>query len=510
MLTLSDGNQSQAIKGPPNELIGDLDALPWHPNSATGAFHRYLAHLGKTDLDDEERQLLSGFMKQDELADEVPLMPNPILLIENRQLNDDNAIRMSTLRTDIQRYLGLNQELPSTVPEENMRRSPKATSIFNICEDQYLPLRSELMHVARNSSIWIRQYFLKSPDVTVSSREYFDELLLSWMQDPCLEEKTRTEENNKAIGADTNMELKDTTGNPVVQSEKWNAVRVASKYPQESAAICCIVMDEEPYIDEWIDYNYYVAGFDSFFIYDNSDEFVLEQWANKRREQKGPKVSVKHYPGKNMQHTAYPDCTRTFALNHTWVAYFDMDEFIVFRGDFEGHSVVDFLHESFDDDVGQVGFNWYQFGTGGQQIYEPKPVLSRFQFREKEGNQHVKSIVRGKAHKPNLEKTHPHFQPLIEPFKYVSASGTPMEGPFNIPPQVEKASLNHYYYKSVKEYANKKVRGRADMGNEQERHNFTEAMKYDTPKGDIHDDLAWKLLKKHVPKYGLFDGPLAR
>ena len=48
------------------------------------------------------------------------------------------------------------------------------------------------------------------------------------------------------------------------------------------------------------------------------------------------------------------------------------------------------------------------------------------------------------------------------------------------------------------------------MGDEQERHNFTEAMKYNAPEGDIHDNLAWELLKKHVPKYGLFDGPLAR
>jgi hypothetical protein len=114
------------------------------------------------------------------------------------------------------------------------------------------------------------------------------------MHDPCSEENS-SNENNEANEFDTKMDLDGTdqarssAGNQVPQSEKWNAMRVTTKNPQESAAICCIVM---PYIDERIDYNYYVAGFDSFFIYDNSEEFVLEQWADESREKEGPNISV--------------------------------------------------------------------------------------------------------------------------------------------------------------------------------------------------------------------------
>jgi len=493
---LVDGNQSKALKGPPNELIGDLEARPWQPNSATGAFHRYLAKLGKTDLSADERDLMSGFVAQNELIGKPPVVPNPILLVENRQMSDDNVSRFATLRKDVQNYLGLKQELPITPPHANARNSQVSPS-FDICDDQYLPIRSELMHVARNSSIWIREYFLKSPDVEVSSQEYFDELLLSWMDDPC------SAEQKKQVRATTE---KPGTG----QSDEYTAVRVSTKYHNESAAICCIFKDNEAYIDEWIDYHHYVAGFDAFYIYDNSDEFDLEQWARKREEKGGPAVAVKHFPGKGKQTSAYPDCAREFAVNNTWVAFFDADEFLVFRGDFEGSHVLDFLHENFDDDVGQVGFNWYLFGTSGQQVYEPKPVLKRFQFRKEHGNEHVKSIVRRKAYKTEIEKSHPHFQRIIEPYKFVSASGTPMEGPYNLPSQIEKASLNHYVYKSVKEYVQKKVRGRADKEDEEEL-TYTEALeKYSTDEGNIFDDLAWSLLKRHVPKYALFDGPLAR
>lgn len=183
--------KTHALKGPPNELIGDLNASPGQPNSATGAFHRYLSRLGKTDLVTEELQLLNGFMGEKELHTKPPVVPNPVLLIENRQLSDHNMTRLAVLRQDIQQYLGLERELSTTPPRANTIEAAQSSSQgqqrtrIDICDDQYLPIRSEMMRVARNASTWIRYYFLESPDVVVSSEDFFDELLLSWMDDPC-------------------------------------------------------------------------------------------------------------------------------------------------------------------------------------------------------------------------------------------------------------------------------------------------------------------------------------
>jgi hypothetical protein len=57
--------------------------------------------------------------------------------------------------------------------------------IIDICDERYGLVRAELMKNAIAASRWIREYFLESPDVTVSSPEYFRSLLEGWMTDPC-------------------------------------------------------------------------------------------------------------------------------------------------------------------------------------------------------------------------------------------------------------------------------------------------------------------------------------
>jgi hypothetical protein len=65
------------------------------------------------------------------------------------------------------------------------KRDAVQPGMIDICDAQYGPLRIELMKNAVDASRWIREYFLRSPDVTVSSPEYFRRLLKEWMQDPC-------------------------------------------------------------------------------------------------------------------------------------------------------------------------------------------------------------------------------------------------------------------------------------------------------------------------------------
>jgi hypothetical protein len=56
-----------------------------------------------------------------------------------------------------------------------------------------------------------------------------------------------------------------------------------------TAAICCIVTEEEAYLHEWIDYHLGI-GFDHVYIYDNSQDFDLQLWHRKH-------ATVKHFPG---------------------------------------------------------------------------------------------------------------------------------------------------------------------------------------------------------------------
>jgi Glycosyl transferase family 2 len=95
---------------------------------------------------------------------------------------------------------------------------------------------------------------------------------------------------------------------------------------KESVAICCLVRDDEAYIDEWVDYHH-AMGFDHIYIYDPSVHFELQQW----EEEKGDQVTVYHYASNCSQDDAYLDCARGFGLhkNHTWMAFFNVNEFLV-------------------------------------------------------------------------------------------------------------------------------------------------------------------------------------
>jgi hypothetical protein len=186
-------NDTNLLKGSPNELIGNLkgkfssDISPWLLQTATGEFHRYLAALRKTPLSDpEELALLDPFWDRNWNLTTFPTSSNPIFLCEMSQLSDKNDTRLHAFRKSLQNFLGLDTELP---PILHVRPRGIATENFknlDICEERYAPVRAELMNVARHASMWLRKYFMKSNDVYFSSEESLKEALLTWMVDPCL------------------------------------------------------------------------------------------------------------------------------------------------------------------------------------------------------------------------------------------------------------------------------------------------------------------------------------
>jgi hypothetical protein len=185
----NNGKGKWSIKDEPNKLMGRVcNRNPAYVCADNGAFHRYLVKLGKTPLDDPgELELLSEF--KDEFVRHPPTFENPLFLVETSQLNDANATRDTQLRHDIQTYLGLKHPMPP-IPHSNsmaakLKAKPKrAAKAFNICDPQYEPIHSKMMQVAKDASLWIRNYFLKSSSVTVSSPNHFEELLESWLIDP--------------------------------------------------------------------------------------------------------------------------------------------------------------------------------------------------------------------------------------------------------------------------------------------------------------------------------------
>lgn len=161
-------------------------------HTGLGEFHLYLSRLGKTNqtTDLEEWALLKDFYLPDETRmAPAPYVPHKVFFLETSQLADKNENRAAQLRMDLQEFLGLRLPFPPVFHIRPMKRkidaAQKERLRMDICNPQHDALRTELMRIARAASVWIRRYFLESEDVFVSSREFLEETLSTWMVDPC-------------------------------------------------------------------------------------------------------------------------------------------------------------------------------------------------------------------------------------------------------------------------------------------------------------------------------------
>ena len=155
--------------------------------------------LGKSNYDktavrrstDLEEEIVGHFRRSWFNVSEVPYMENPVFLFEIGQLSDSDESRNVAFRKDMQNFLGLQMELADighhtpgrSWAEEKQRKKDK--NKINICEAVHEPVRNELLRLGRLGSRWIREVFLGSRDVVVSSRPYLEGLLRRWEHDPC-------------------------------------------------------------------------------------------------------------------------------------------------------------------------------------------------------------------------------------------------------------------------------------------------------------------------------------
>jgi hypothetical protein len=168
-------------------------------HTGLGEFHLYLSRLGKTNqtTDPDEWALLKDFYLSDEMhMAPAPRVPHKVFFLETSQLADKDEGRSAQLRKDLQEFLGLRLPFPPVVHvrplTKKMEAAEKERLSMDICRPQHDALRAELMRIARAASVWIRRYFLESEDVVVSSREFLEQSLSTWMVDPCENTTTAT------------------------------------------------------------------------------------------------------------------------------------------------------------------------------------------------------------------------------------------------------------------------------------------------------------------------------
>eukprot|EP00526_Cylindrotheca_closterium_P016782 CAMPEP_0113612640 /NCGR_PEP_ID=MMETSP0017_2-20120614/6208_1 /TAXON_ID=2856 /ORGANISM="Cylindrotheca closterium" /LENGTH=328 /DNA_ID=CAMNT_0000521689 /DNA_START=68 /DNA_END=1051 /DNA_ORIENTATION=- /assembly_acc=CAM_ASM_000147 len=242
-----------------------------------------------------------------------------------------------------------------------------------------------------------------------------------------------------------------------------------------SASVCTIQKGGLRYIDEWVVY-YLAIGFEKIYIYDNSIENELEPWYNTLSQKIKDRIVVRHFPAFRAQRPAYTLCWEDIRNRkaHSWIAFFDMDEFLVIKNRTKYPQVLDLL-DDLPADQGGLAINWVMFGFNGQTKYEPKPVTLRFQRRDpKSTNSLVKTIVRAQV-TPNVRSAHFVKYNASQPMRTKDTRGNIIEKAYNEDRVDEVVGLYHFFTYSFDEFKERCSRG--DVAKKKSQWNMVQACK---------------------------------
>lgn len=207
-------------------------------------------------------------------------------------------------------------------------------------------------------------------------------------------------------------------------------------------SVCAIFKNEGPYLKEWIEYHR-LLGVKHFYLYNNdsTDDYyqVLLPYI------RAGIVELEHainYPDFNgTQVDCYNRCLMKSRGASIWVAFIDLDEFIVPSEDVN----LAWLLSHYRKYAG-VAINWRCFGTSNlAKLAENEPMIGQLlmcSVPHYPANIHVKSIVR-----PELVKQfHGPHNPVYVPGKFaVDACMIRQDGPFSKTVKLDPIRIHHYW-----------------------------------------------------------------
>ena len=223
--------------------------------------------------------------------------------------------------------------------------------------------------------------------------------------------------------------------------------------PQYYLAVCAIAKNEGPYFQEWIEWHR-KQGVEKFYIYDNESTDCTKEVLAPYVE--SGVVEYTYFPGYRRQLAAYDDCLDKHRLAARWIAFIDLDEFIV---PIQDKTIPVFLSRF--EEFPAVEINWLIYGSGGAKTKTNGTMMERFKCHSLPNhplNRHVKSIVN-----PRRVFT------MIGCHEAARISGYAADSHGNLikkhfrerEPQQDVIRINHYAVRSYEEFLEKQARGRA-------------------------------------------------
>jgi hypothetical protein len=218
--------------------------------------------------------------------------------------------------------------------------------------------------------------------------------------------------------------------------------------PGTYLVICAVTANEDQYVEEWVRYHHHI-GFNMIHLIDNNmnQSAALAKLSLKYPE----KLRVRRYAGEINHPQAYFKCAKPYSAFNAWVAFIDVDEFIVLRK----HSSVKSMLWDLVPHGGALSINRVLFGSNGRRVASPEPVVQRFTARSKRMDTYVKTIT----YMPHTLRVMPHFTVLREPHERLDTEGNPLgkTSAFSRNPSEDTAAIYHYHLKSAEEFRRKEL-----------------------------------------------------
>jgi hypothetical protein len=212
---------------------------------------------------------------------------------------------------------------------------------------------------------------------------------------------------------------------------------------------------ENPWLKEWLDYHLKV-GIEHFYLYNNDDDPTESDRILKPYVDQGLVDNI-HAPGPVMLVPCMQEAIRHFSTQTHWMAFTDLDEFILPRRCDDIREVL----QDYDLYSG-LAVHWTIFGSNGH-ITRPPNQIDYFLRRAEEAhpcNRHIKSIVRPSLVAPETVN-HPHYMGYRSGHA-VNEGYRSVDSPFD-DYSGDILRLNHYIVRSFQDTKEIKIpRRRAD------------------------------------------------
>lgn len=219
-----------------------------------------------------------------------------------------------------------------------------------------------------------------------------------------------------------------------------------------------MAMNEDFYIEEWIDYHLKL-GFDDIHIYQNNwrfgkkiliDNVYFHEWDGSTA------INEKPLWERNIQAKCYSTFSKDYVNEYEWAAFFDVDEFLVLN---KHKNVKDFIDNYKNNDC--VIINWAMFGDNNLKDFDEKNTSSvhRFTKRKQTPHNQFKSISRlSSSFNHEIHMPYEHNKGIK---KWIDTNFNEGFGPFNQITDFGLAMLNHYFCRTFFEFKLKSERGNA-------------------------------------------------